>query len=67
MLVAGDRVIVRGEPTGTPAGKLFGARHKGKSFRIMAVDIQPLPDRKSPGPYHMENWSGAPAQLRRGK
>src|SRR6202795_2782510 len=39
VLVAGDRVIVRGEVTGTPAGDLFGVPHSGKSFRIMAIDI----------------------------
>src|SRR5712691_1706246 len=38
VLVAGDRVIVRGEVTGTPAGDLFGVAHTGKSFRIMAID-----------------------------
>ena len=32
VLVAGDRVIVRGEVTGTPAGDLFGVAHTGKSF-----------------------------------
>ena len=42
VLVAGDRVIVRGEVSGTPAGDLFGVPHSGKSFRIMAVDINPL-------------------------
>src|SRR5216684_9204874 len=40
MLVAGDRVIVRSEVSGTPAGDLFGVPHTGKSFRIMAIDIQ---------------------------
>ena len=34
MLVAGDRVVVRGEVTGTPAGDLFGVPHSGKSFGI---------------------------------
>jgi ketosteroid isomerase-like protein len=46
VLVAGDRVIVRGEVTGTPAGDLFGVPHAGKSFRIMAVDIQTIRDGK---------------------
>ena len=32
VLVSGDRVIVRGEVTGTPSGVLFGAPHTGKSF-----------------------------------
>src|SRR5438128_9149955 len=42
VLVAGDRVIVRGEVTGTPAGDLFGVPHSGKIFRIMALDIQTI-------------------------
>ena len=46
VLVAGDRVIVRGEVTGTPAGDLLGVPHGGKSFRIMAVDIQTIRDGK---------------------
>src|ERR1700675_4560837 len=46
MLVAGDRVIVRGEVAGTPAGELFGVPHTGKSFKIMTVDIQTIKDGK---------------------
>jgi hypothetical protein len=40
-------VIVRGEVTGTPAGDLFGVPHTGKTFKIMAIDIQTA---RSPGP-----------------
>jgi len=47
VLVAGDRVIVRGEVTGTPAGELFGVPHTGKSFRMMAIDIQTVKDARS--------------------
>jgi ketosteroid isomerase-like protein len=64
MLVAGDRVIVRGEVTGTPAGDLFGVPHTGKSFRIMAVDIQTIRDGKIAKTFHMENWLSAIGQLR---
>src|ERR1700682_3296655 len=64
MLVAGDRVIVRGEVTGTPAGELFGVPHSGKSFRIMAVDIQTIRDGKIAKTCHMENWLSAIGQLR---
>jgi hypothetical protein len=64
VLVAGDRVIVRGEITGTPAGALFGVPHTGKSFRIMAVDIQTIHDGKISKTYHMENWLSALGQLR---
>ena len=64
VLVAGDRVIVRGEVTGTPAGDLFGVPHSGKSFRIMAIDIQTIKDGKIARTYHLENWLSALGQLR---
>jgi ketosteroid isomerase-like protein len=64
VLVAGDRVIVRGDVTGTPAGDLFGVPHTGKSFRIMAIDIQTVKDGKIAKTFHMENWLSALGQLR---
>jgi predicted ester cyclase len=64
VLVAGDRAIVRGEVSGTPAGELFGAPHTGKSFKIMAIDIQTIKDGKIAKTYHLENWVSALAQLR---
>jgi len=64
ILVAGDRVVVRGEITGTPAGDLFGVPHTGKSFRIMAIDIQTIRDGKIARTYHLENWLSALRQLR---
>jgi len=64
VLVAGDRVIVRGEVIGTPAGELFGVPHSGKSFRIMAVDIQTIREGKIAKTFHMENWLSAIGQLR---
>jgi ketosteroid isomerase-like protein len=64
VLVAGDRVIVRGEVTGTPAGDLFGVPHTGKSFRILAIDIQTIQDGKIARTYHLENWLSALGQLR---
>jgi ketosteroid isomerase-like protein len=64
VLVAGDRVIVRGEVSGTPAGELFGVPHTGKSFRMMAIDIQTVRDGKIARTYHMENWLSALGQLR---
>jgi ketosteroid isomerase-like protein len=64
MLVAGDRVIVRGEVTGTPSGELFGVPHSGKSFRMMAIDIQTIKDGKIVKTFHMENWLSAIGQLR---
>src|ERR1700745_1886640 len=64
VLVAGDRVIVRGEVTGTPAGDLFGVPHTGKSFRIMAIDIQTIKDGKIARHIPMEHWVSAIGQLR---
>jgi len=64
VLVAADRVIVRGEVTGTPAGDLFGVPHSGKSFRIMAIDIQTIRDGRIARTYHRENWLSALGQLR---
>ena len=64
VLVAGDRVIVRGEVAGTPAGDLFGVPHTGKSFKIMAIDIQTIKDGMITKTFHMENWLSALGQLR---
>ena len=64
VLVSGNRVIVRGEVSGTPSGELFGVPHGGKSFRIMAVDVQTIRDGKIVQTYHLENWLSALGQLR---
>ncbi len=64
VLVAGDRVIVRGEVSGTPAGDLFGVPHTGRSFKIMTIDIQTIKDGKIAKTYHLENWLSALGQLR---
>jgi len=67
VLVAGDRVIVRGEVSGTPSGDFLGAQHTGKSFKVMAIDIQTLKDGKIARTYHVENWLSALGQLRAAK
>jgi predicted ester cyclase len=64
VLVSGDRVIVRGDVRGTPSGTLFGAPHTGRSFRMMAVDMQTIRDGKICRTFHMENWLSALNQLR---
>lgn len=64
VLVAGNRVIVRGEVSGTPSGDFFGVPHGGKSFRISAIDIQTIEDGKIARTWHMENWLLALGQLR---
>jgi len=65
VLVSGNRVIVRGEVSGTPSGALFGiAPHTGKSFRVLAIDIQTIQDGKIARTWHMENWLSAIGQLK---
>lgn len=63
VLVDGDRVIVRSEATGTPAGEFFGVPHGGKSFRIMTIDIHTVKDGKLATAYHVEDWASALRQL----
>ena len=63
IMVSGDRVIVRGEATGTPVGELFGARPTGRSFRTMAIDVLTVRDDKLASAYHVENWVGAIQQI----
>ena len=61
-----DRVIVRGEVSGTPAQDLFGRLipKTGKRFRVMAVDIHTIESGRIRKTYHMENWFVAMLQLR---
>lgn len=63
VLVAGDRVIVRSEASGTPQGPLFGVQPTGKSFRIMTIDIHTVRDGKLVTAHHVEDWAGAIRQL----
>ncbi len=63
IIVAGDRVIVRGRASGTPKGPLFGVDGKGKGFQIMSIDIHTLADGKIVRSYHVEDWAGALGQL----
>jgi len=64
-VVSGDRVIVRGEATGTPVGELFGTRATGKSFKTMAVDLFTVRGDELASAYHVENWVGAIQQIQR--
>ncbi len=63
VLVAGDRIIVRSEASGTPAGELFGVPHTGRSFRIMTLDVHTVKDGKLVVAHHVEDWAGAIRQL----
>ncbi len=64
VLVSEDRVVVRGELTGTPAGDLFGVPHTGKSFRILTIDIHTVRDGRIAETFHSENWLSALGQVR---
>jgi predicted ester cyclase len=63
VMVSGDRMIVRGEATGTPSTDFFGIPHKGKTFRIMSIDIWTMTDGKASSVHHVEDWAGAIGQL----
>jgi predicted ester cyclase len=63
VLVAGDRVVVRSEASGTPVGPFLGVAHGGKSFRIMTIDVHTVRDGKLIEAHHVEDWAGAVRQL----
>lgn len=63
LLTSGNRVIVRGEASGTPAGAFMGVPHGGKSFRIMSIDIHTVENGKLTRAYHVEDWMSAVRQL----
>ena len=64
VLVAGDRIVVRSEASGTPVGELFGVPPSGRKFRILAIDIHTVRDGKLALAYHVEDWATALRQLR---
>ena len=63
LLVSGDRVIVRGEASGTPTGTFMGLPSGGISFRVMSIDLHTIKDGKIIRTYHLEDWMGAVRQL----
>jgi predicted ester cyclase len=63
VLVSGDKIIVRGEGTGTPSGDFLGVPHSGKSYRIMTIDIHSVEGGKMVRTHHLEDWLGATRQL----
>lgn len=64
VLVAGDKVIVRGEATGTPTGEFLGVPNTGKSLTMMSIDIHTIRGSKIVKSYHIEDLMGAAGQLR---
>ena len=63
VMVSDDRVVVRGEATGTPAGNFLGVAPAGVSFRIMSIDVHTIKDGKIARSYHVLDWLGAVRQL----
>lgn len=65
ILVDANRIVVRSEASGTPAGDFFGVPHSGLSFKIMAIDIHTVRDGKFVAAHHVEDWASAIRQLSR--
>lgn len=63
VLVAGDRVIVRSELSGTPVGAFMGVHPSGHKFTAMAIDIHTISDGKIDITFHVEDWASAIRQL----
>ncbi|WP_206194050.1 ester cyclase [Serratia microhaemolytica] len=63
LLVNGNRVVVRGEASGTPVSTFMGVPNTGKSFRIMSIDIHTVENGKLIRSYHVEDWMSAVRQL----
>ncbi|MEM9708822.1 MAG: ester cyclase [Pseudomonadota bacterium] len=58
------RYVVRGTASGTPIGPFFGVETPtGKSFEIMSIDIVTVSEGLISHIYHLEDWTGAIAQL----
>lgn len=58
-----DKIMVRGEATGTPTGEFWGAKPTGKSFKTMAIDVFTVKNDKLASAYHVENWMTALQQI----
>ena len=61
---SGNRIVVRGEATGTPTGELFGVKPTGKSFRTISIDMFTVRDGRLATAYHVENWMAAMEQIK---
>ena len=63
VMVDSNRIIVRSEASGTPAGPFFGVPVSGKTFKIMTIDIHTIKDGKAIAAHHVEDWASALRQL----
>lgn len=58
------RFVVRSLFRGTPVGPFFGVDPAtGKNFEAMSIDIVTVEDGRITLTYHLEDWTGAVAQL----
>ncbi|MEM9047079.1 MAG: ester cyclase [Pseudomonadota bacterium] len=58
------RFVVRSLFRGTPVGPFFGVDPAtGKGFEAMSIDIVTVQDGRITHTYHLEDWTGAVAQL----
>jgi predicted ester cyclase len=64
VLVAGDKIIVRGELSGRPVGPLMDVDPQGRSFHIMTTDIHDIARGKIVHSYHLEDWGRGIEQMR---
>ncbi len=64
VITQGDKIVVRSEMSGTPAGDFMGVPHSGKSFKVMTIDIHTVKDGKLSYTNHLEDWAGALGHLR---
>jgi predicted ester cyclase len=64
--VSDDRIVVRGEATGTPAHDFFGVAPTGRSFKTISIDTFTVKNGKLSSAYHIENWVAAIAQVKGG-
>jgi predicted ester cyclase len=60
---SGDRIVVRGEASGTPVEPLFGVKPTGKSFRTISIDTFTVRNGKLASAYHVENWAAVMQQI----
>jgi predicted ester cyclase len=61
---SGNRIVVRGEATGTPVAPLFGTPPTGRPFRTISIDMFTVINGKLSTAYHVENWEAAVAQVK---
>src|SRR5262249_33712641 len=64
IIQAGNRYVVRGRASATPAGPFFGVAPSGKRFEIMSIDIHTVEDGKIVRSYHVEDWANALRQVK---